>query len=314
MAIKIRTFAPGDDGAQVSVYNEAAAALPKFKAATLNEVRRRTHAPDFDPATRFYAEENGQVVGYVTFQTNGRVSYPWCRAGHEQCAEPLLEAALNGLKARKVPAAFAAYRSEWVPQRDFFLRHGFRAAREMINYVLDFAEMPTPSARPSNQITPLTVEDVPAVLAMGADVLRVKTATDLEAYLFRNPWFPPAALFAHRGQASGPPLAVGLVVSDAAYAHPKQVDAAMPCFRLGAFGTEGMTTKRIKGLFSFLAAADQNAGPLALDLLNYATMLLDATDIETFAAQVPSDATPLALFYKQYFRRQGSFPVFELAL
>ena len=42
--MKIRTYAPGDDGAQVSIYNEAAATLPKFKAATLDEVRRRTHA------------------------------------------------------------------------------------------------------------------------------------------------------------------------------------------------------------------------------------------------------------------------------
>jgi hypothetical protein len=174
--------------------------------------------------------------------------------------------------------------------------------------------MPTPSARPSNQITPLTVTDVPAVLQLGNGVLRTKTTAELEAYLFRNPWFSPDALFAHRGRASGPPLAVGVIISGAAYAQPKQVDAALPCFRLGAFGTEGLTTKRIKGLFSFLAATDQNAGPLALDLLNYAAIRLDATDIETFAGQVPSDVAQLARFYKQYFRRQGSFPVFELAL
>jgi hypothetical protein len=310
----IRTFAPGDEGAQVGIYNEAAAPLPKFKAATLDEVRRRTHTPDFDPATRFFAEEKGQVVGYATYQPNGRVSFPWCRSGYEQCADPLLEAALDALKVRKVPVAFAAYRTDWTPQRDFFLRHGFQPAREMVNYVMDFAEMPTPSGRPSNQITPLAIEDVPAVLALGAGVLRTKTVADLEAHLFRNPWFSPDALFAHRGRADGPPLAVGLVIGDAAYAHPKQVDAAMPCFRLGAFGTEGLTTKRIKGLFSFLAAPDQNAGPLALDLLTYAAMKLEATDLDTFAAQVPSDAAVPARFYKQYFRRQASFPVFERAL
>jgi hypothetical protein len=310
----IRTYGPRDDGAQVSIYNEAAAPLPKFKAATLDEVRRRTHAPDFDPATRFYAEENGQVVGYATYQTSGRISYPWCRAGFEHCAEPLLEAVLNALKTHKVPRAFACYRTEWTPQRDFFLKHGFQAVREMINYVMDFAEMPTPSARVSNQITPLTPADVPAVLAMAPSVLRLQTVQQLDQYFFHNPYFPPDAVFAHRGKTSGPPIAACIMISDPAYAHPKQVDSAMPCFRLGAFGTEGLTTKRIKGLFSFLAPADQNAGQLALDLLNFAAMRMDDTDIETFAAQVPSDATQLARFYKQYFRRQGSFPIFERPL
>ena len=53
--MEIRTFRPGDDAAQVSIYNEAAADLPKFKAATLDEVRRRSRAAEFDPSTRFVA-------------------------------------------------------------------------------------------------------------------------------------------------------------------------------------------------------------------------------------------------------------------
>jgi hypothetical protein len=312
--MKIRTYGPRDDGAQVGIYNEAAAALPKFKAATLDEVRRRTHASDFDATTRYYAEENGEVVGYATFQSNGRVSFPWCRVGFERCAEPLLEAVINALQVRQVPRAFAAYRTDWAPQREFFLKHGFQAVREMINYVMDFAEMPTPSARVSNQITPLTPADLPGALALAPEVLRVRTVSQLEDYFFRNQYFPPDAVFAHRGRTGGTAVAVAVVISEPAYAHPKQVDSAMPCFRLGAFGTEGFTTKRIKGLFSFLAAPDQNAGQLALDLLNFAAMRLDDTDIETFAAQVPSDAAQLARFYKQYFRKQGSFPVFERVL
>ena len=96
--MKIRTFLPGDDAAQVGIYNEAAAALPKFKPATLDEVRRRCHAADFDPATRFYAEENGLPVGYATFQTNGRVSFPWYRKGHEAAAPLLFDAVLQAMK------------------------------------------------------------------------------------------------------------------------------------------------------------------------------------------------------------------------
>ena len=95
-------------GAAAHLYNEAAAALPRFKPATLDEVRRRCHAADFDPATRFYAEENGLVVGYATFQMNGRVSFPWCRKGCESLAEPLLQTALSAMKERGMRRAWSA--------------------------------------------------------------------------------------------------------------------------------------------------------------------------------------------------------------
>jgi hypothetical protein len=88
----------------------------------------------------------------------------------------------------------------------------------------------------------------------------------------------------------------------------------MPCFRLGAFGTEGMQWKRINGLFSFLAAPGKDVNPLGLELLSHAIPRLYETELETLAAQVPSDAPHLLRFYEQLFRKQGSFPVFEQAL
>src|SRR5581483_2684832 len=97
----IRTFQTGDDIAQVSIYNEAAADLPKFKPATLDEVRRRARAADFDPGRRFVAvEDGGPPVGYASFQHNGRVSFPWCRKGHERHAEALFEAVLAEMRRR----------------------------------------------------------------------------------------------------------------------------------------------------------------------------------------------------------------------
>ena len=39
-SMTIRTFMAGDDLAQVGIYNEAAAEWPKFKPATVDEVRR----------------------------------------------------------------------------------------------------------------------------------------------------------------------------------------------------------------------------------------------------------------------------------
>jgi hypothetical protein len=86
----------------------------------------------------------------------------------------------------------------------------------------------------------------------------------------------------------------------------------MPCFRLGAFGSETMTTKRVNGLFSFLAPDDAKVMPLGLELLGQAAWRLrDSEDLTTLAAQVGSDVPHLLHFYTRTFLRQGSFPVLE---
>ncbi len=307
----IRTFQPGDESAQVTLYNTAAAALPKFKPATDDEIGRRVRAADFDPATRFFAVADGRPVGYASFHANGRVSYPWCLPGHEGFAGPLFDAVTRAMKGRGLAKAWAAYRGDWPGVAEFFTSRGFSAAREMINFVLDLAEMPTPAARPSSPFSPLTPEDLPAVLALSPQTLRCRDVNELERHLLHNPYFGPEALFVLRTRTDNAPAAVGVLIENESYADPRQIDAAMPCFRLGAFGTEGTQTKRVKGLFSVLARDNQNVSPLALDLMGYAAFRLRETDVDTLAAQVPSDAPHLVRFYKQYFRWQASFPVFE---
>jgi hypothetical protein len=309
-----RTFRPGDEAAQVGIYNEAAGDLPRFKAATLDEVRRRMRAIDFDAATRFVAEEGGQVVGYAAFHANGRVSYPWCRKGHERHAQPLFAAVLDEMRRRGLKTAFAAYRADWPGVRDFFLAHGFRQARELVNFFTELTDLPTPAARAASNVEPMRPEDLPGVLALGEGVLRCRTADELGAHLFRNPYFPPESLFVVRGRGDGSVVSAGVLVVNDAYADPRQIDAGMPCFRLGAFGTEGLQWKRVNGLFSFLARPGRDTNPLGLELLSHAASRLYQTELEVLAAQVPSDAPHLLRFYQQLFRRQGSFPVFERAL
>jgi hypothetical protein len=310
----IRTFAPGDDAAQVSIYNEAAADFPKFKPAALDEVRRRVRGPDFDPGTRFFAVEGGRPAAYMTFHPNGRVSYPWARKGAERWQGPLCDAVLGEMRTRGLPSAFAAYRGDWPAPRDFFLGRGFRQTREMINYILDLAEMPTPAARAGSAVAPLTAADVPGVFALCPSAFRARDAAELGRCLLHNPYFPPGAAFVLRSRTSGAPVALGLAVADPSYADPSQLDPAMPCFRLGAVGTEGTTTKRINGVFSFVAADGRDVSALALDLLGHAAVKLEDATVETFAAQVCSDQAHLVRFYKQFFRRQPGFPLYELAL
>jgi hypothetical protein len=88
----------------------------------------------------------------------------------------------------------------------------------------------------------------------------------------------------------------------------------MPCFRLGAFGTEGMDCKRVNGLFSFLCRSGREVSAMALDLMGHAAFRLEETSTAWLGAQVPSDVPHLLRFYQQHFRRQGSFPVFEKTL
>ena len=311
--MEIRTFRPGDDVAQVSIYNEAAADLPKFKAATLDEVRRRSRAPEYDPSTRFIALADGRPLGYAGYHLNGRVSYPWFRKGHDAVAQPLFERVLQAMKERGLTRAFAAYRADWPVQQEFFQKNGFQLRREMVNFTLDLVDMPTPMARPSSTVGPATPDDIPAIQEFGTNILLIRERAALEAYLFHNPYFPADSVFVLRNRA-GAPLAVGLLVANPAYANPLQVDSAMPCFRLGAFGTEVMQTKRINGLFSFLAPDGRDVNPMALDLLGYAAYKLRDTDVDTFGAQVPSDAGHLHRFYKQYFQRQASFPILDRPL
>jgi hypothetical protein len=253
-------------------------------------------------------------VGYAGFHPNGRVSYPWCRKGHEVAAQPLFDRVRQAMKERGLSRAFTAYRADWPTQQEFFQMNGFQVRREMINFVLDRVEMPTPAARPSNNIGSATPGDIPAILELGANVLQQKGRASLEQYLFHNMYFPADSVFVLRQDAGGPPLAVGIVIANPAYANPRQVDAAMPCFRLGAFGTEGMSTKRLNGLFSFLTADTPDAHALALDLMGYAAGQLRDSEVETLAAQVPSDAGHLLDFYKQYFQRQASFPILERSI
>ena len=309
----IRTFQAGDEIAQVSIYNEAAAALPRFKPATIDEVRRRLRAADFDPTTRFYAVEDGVPVGYALFQDNGRINYPWCRKGKEHFAAPLFAKVLEAMKSRGMTRAWAAYRSDWQPIKDFFLSQGFVQTREILNFVLDLVEMPTPAARALTPITPVSPEDVPQLKQTAADVLRAPAA-QIEKAWFRNPYFTSESLFCLRRREDNRPTAVGNLVINPAYADPKLVDAAMPCFRLGAFGTEGLTTKRINGLFSFVVADAHDTNAMGVDLLGHAARIFQEVNGETVAAQVSSDVPHLVRFYKQYFRPQGSFPIFERAL
>jgi hypothetical protein len=261
---------------------------------------------------RWFAVEKGKVVGYCSWQRNGRIGFPWFLPGFEASADRLFAQTIGAMKQHGIRKAFSSYRQDWTAINEFFLKRDFVLAREIVNFVLGFENMPTPSSRLGSTVTPAVVEDIPGIFALDPSVFRVQSAEALKDALWRNPYFKPESLFVMRHRSDGTPLAAGIFITNALFADPRLVDSMMPCFRLGAFGSEGMATKRIKGMFSFVTTPDRNIFGVGMDMLGYAiSQLKDDDEIATFGAQVASDAPALMAFYKQVFERQGSFPMYE---
>jgi L-amino acid N-acyltransferase YncA len=302
--MRIRHYQPGDEETQAAIYNAAAGALPAFKPATAEEVARRYRTTDPDPASKLYAEEGGRVVGYAVFNPNGRVSYPWCLPEAQGHREPLLEALLSEMRRRGVTEAWAAYRADWGPVLAFLQEHGFARAREMANYVAEVGQLPRAPVPPGQFIARLEQHELPQVLALGRGVFPGDHDEPLKRFFWENPLLDPGDFFALK-RADGTIRGAALVVGNRGYADPTKIDAAMPCFRLGALGTERERHKRINGMVSCVFD-DEEAGEV---LLAEAAARLEKAGLAHAAAQAPSDVPGLCPFYDRFFRRQGSFPI-----
>jgi hypothetical protein len=305
----IRSYQPGDEQAQASIYNATASVLPGFKPAKVDEIIRRYQAADFDPESRFYAVENGEVVGYAVFGENGRISYPWCLPEAEHWREPLLDAMLGEMKKRRLGEAWAAYRADWVSALRFLEGRGFVEKRVMINYVAELSALPRRSREPANRrLDHLKREELPGLLALAA---RLFSAADTQAigdFFWNNPFYPFSDnLYALKDATSGEILGACVLVIHDRFADPTKIDAAMPCFRLGAFGTEAERHKRVNGLFSCVFA-DEAEGELMM-MLDSIWSRADNAGLKHIAAQAPSDAPAVCALYDLYFQRQGAFPI-----
>jgi hypothetical protein len=297
----IRNCLPGDTDKEAAVYNVAAAHLPGFRPLTIDDVRRSN-------GSRFYAEDNGRVVGFAAFETNGRVHYPWCLPGHETTAHQLMGQVMRTLAERKVSRAHAVCRADWPQQVEFFQKHGFARVREMVNFTQSIGDLPTMFQRPSLNVTLVRPGDLTAIESMVPGLPRLRGPA-LANYLMTSGLATEAVFVLRR--SDGSPRGVGVLIDDAALPGVEKLDAKAPAFWFGAFGTEGLPAKRVNGLFSFLAPPGKDVMRVGQDLLWYATSRLETTSFRWLAGQVPSDAPHLVDFYEGYFRKQGSFPVLE---
>ncbi len=302
--MRIRTYQPGDESAQVEIYNRAAGGLPGFKPANVEEVSRRYRA-DTDPTSKLYAVDGERVVGYAVINPNGRISYPWCLPGSETAQQPLLDGIVAEARRRDCTEAWAAYRGDWTPVLTFLEAHGFHRKREMVNYVAEVKALPQAPPPAGLVLRPLSVADGTVARELGGNLFaNVDAETLTKAYL-DNPYHDPASAFTLREANSEALRGMAVAVINPRYADPTKLDAAMPCYRLGALGTETERHKRVNGMFSCIFSRDDDG----VVLLGEAARRFAAAGLSHAAAQGPSDQPQLIAFYGRYFQRQGAFPI-----
>ena len=311
--MKIRSYQPGDELAQARIYNIAAGSLPGFKPAKPEEITRRLHAGDADPQSMFYATENSEVVGYAVFGPSGRVSFPWVLPGAETAQGPLLETVVAEMSRRGLTDAWATYRADWSPVLDFLRQHNFTQIRSMINFVAETSRLPAldrlPPTRLLSKLERSALPDLAALMPASFGMLDVPA---LGQFFWENPFYSfPDHLLALKDAESGEVRGISLMVLDDRFADPTKIDSSMPCFRLGAFGTERQRHKRVNGLYSCLFV-DEHEG----DLLFAASLaeISAKTSLNHLAAQAPSDAPELCAWYDRHFERQSSFPILSRPL
>ena len=311
-SFEIRHYQPGDEAVQVQIYNSATRALPGFKVATSEEVMKRYRAPNFDARTKLYAVQDGQLVGYCSFSNNGRVSVPWCLPEAAGAARPLMQAMLDAMRHRGQKQAWAAYRSDWDEVRRLLESLGFRITRQIVNFVAELGNLPTETTRPPFCITGIERADVSAAYLLDPTAFGVTSADSLAEAWLDSPYISGDSLFALR-DGTGRIAGVALAIINSQYADPTKIDSAMPCFRLGAIRTELERTKRVNGLFSFVApGADSDR--FGRWLLAEACRRFRAAGLAHVAAQCTTDRPAELAFYRAYFQPQKSFPIFVCEL
>lgn len=232
--MQIRSFQPGDELAQARIYNIAAGSLPGFKPAKPEEITRRLHAGDTDPETTFYATEDGEIVGYALFGSNGRVSFPWSLPGAEVVQEPLLDRIVTEMNRRGFTDAWAAYRADWTPVLDFLHGHNFTQIRSIINYVAETSRWRVlDQLPPTRLVTKLERDELPHLATLMPASFGKLDVHGIGQFFWENPFYSfPDHLVALKDAENGDIRGISLLVLDDRFADPTKIDSAMPCFRL----------------------------------------------------------------------------------
>jgi hypothetical protein len=178
-----------------------------------------------------------------------------------------------------------------------------------MNFVAEVTKLPDEPVHSELNITALARQEVPDAYALDPSAFAVASALELEKAWLDGPYLSGESLFALR-DASGALLGVGIAIVDDRFADPTKIDSAMPCFRLGGVRTESERTKRVNGLFSYVARPGPENHRFGRLLLGEARRRFDRAGLRSAAGQCPDDRLVELSFFRIYFREQCAFPVF----
>ncbi len=315
METTIRSFTTGDDAARVGIFNEAAAGLPKFKPATLDEIRRRTHGRDFDPADAVLRRGQRAAAGirYVSDQRARFASPGAARAANaspNRCSSASsgdedswsqahlrrLSRRLDGQTTSSWPMA-SATRTTW--STSYWTWPTCRRLRP--------ATAPGISAADARMTYPPWLPLCRTRWAL--PIWRPWNATSCTTRTFHP--MPPSSL---RGKTEGQLAAAGILIVNPAYADPTQVDCGHAVFPARGVRHRRNDDEAHQWPVQFPDAGRPRCQPARPRPARLCLADAGDTDVSTVAAQVSSAVPHLLRFYERYFRKQGSFPIFEREL
>jgi hypothetical protein len=304
---------PGDELSQVEIYNAVAQSFPGYKSATRDEVVRRYSSTQFDPTTKLYAQDAGRIIAYVTFWSTGRISTPWSANDDADIRSQLMDAALESMRQRGLTRVWAAYRADWTKVHIWLTELGFRSSHDVVNFIAPREYLPDETLPDKMRLEVMTRSDTIQVYELNPKAFGVESAEELALAWWDgsdSPYYKDDSRIVLRDLETGDILASGIVILNSDFADPSQVDAAMPCSRLGAVGADSDNCKRMNGLFSYVASPGPNNHRFARVLLAEARRRFSQFGVKEVAAQCKSNRLVEQAFYRTHFRTQGSFPIF----
>ena len=312
----IRTFQAGDDAAQGRIYNEAAGRPAAVQARDAGRAAPPARGPDFDPGTRFFAwrgrparrlrhvpRQRPRQLPLVPQGPRGGAPSRSSRPSSTRCAG----AAIAG--------AFAAYRADWPAAARVLRRPRLRARRARWSIRHRHRRHADAVGPLASHITPLTPADVPAVLRPGRascaadDRRRARGSTSSTTPTSRRrrcSCCAAAAATSRRRRGAGRRVAGATPTPAGRSRH-----ALLPPRGVRHRGADPSASTACSASSPPTRATCRRC---ALDLLGHATQRLQDTEVETLAAQVPSDAPHLLRFYKRSSAGRGVSRVFERPL
>jgi len=130
MAYILTTYSPDYLEKQVEIGHYNLSQWLGARQSPIQRLQQVYSGPDFDPETRFYAQKDGEVVGFLTSKirkegTEADLEFPLLAAGNEEAEEQLMKFAFERLKSKGVHKIYTRVSDAWGNTLDLAGKYGY---------------------------------------------------------------------------------------------------------------------------------------------------------------------------------------------